>query len=258
MLIKFFVGGKKYNAPKNAMDYLLRQQAKHTENDRKNIKILKGNPQKSVDLASSLEFAQQYKMGCLSFEEANINDTIKQQIMADFEQMVFAGMQEEQYDICWVEHTDKGRLELNFFIPQVELTTGKRFQTYYARADQKRFRAWQDITNQEYKFTDPNDPTKRQTLAKSDKRVSKKATDLKEQYANKVKELYSTGQIKNRDELVRYFEQNGYSVPRQGKDYITIITPQKNRLRLKGALFEPQFIAEPLQKQSSTLHYKRL
>ncbi|WP_149022820.1 relaxase/mobilization nuclease domain-containing protein, partial [Salmonella enterica] len=40
-----------------------------------------------------------------------------------------------QYSILWVEHQDKGRLELNFVIPNMELQTGKRLQPYYDRAD---------------------------------------------------------------------------------------------------------------------------
>ncbi|MEC4460013.1 relaxase/mobilization nuclease domain-containing protein, partial [Klebsiella pneumoniae] len=40
------------------------------------------------------------------------------------------GLDKDQYSILWVEHTDKGRLELNFLIPNTELLTGKRLQPY--------------------------------------------------------------------------------------------------------------------------------
>ncbi|WP_460182066.1 hypothetical protein, partial [Escherichia coli] len=36
--------------------------------------------------------------------------------------------EKNQYSILWVEHQDKGRLELNFVIPNMELQTGKRLQ----------------------------------------------------------------------------------------------------------------------------------
>ncbi|EEZ6074964.1 relaxase/mobilization nuclease domain-containing protein, partial [Escherichia coli O6] len=48
-----------------------------------------------------------------------------------------------QYSILWVEHQDKGRLELNFVIPNMELQSGKRLQPYYDRADRPRIDAWQ-------------------------------------------------------------------------------------------------------------------
>ncbi|MBW6098867.1 relaxase/mobilization nuclease domain-containing protein [Escherichia coli] len=43
-----------------------------------------------------------------------------------------------------MEHRDKGRLELNFVIPNMELQTGKRLQPYYDRADRPRIDALAD------------------------------------------------------------------------------------------------------------------
>ncbi|WP_213085254.1 relaxase/mobilization nuclease domain-containing protein, partial [Neisseria gonorrhoeae] len=40
----------------------------------------------------------------------------------------------DQYNCLWVEHRDKGRLELNFVIPNIELLSGKRLQPYYYAA----------------------------------------------------------------------------------------------------------------------------
>lgn len=48
---------------------------------------------------------------------------------------VLTGLDKEQYNICWIQHTDKNRLELNFFILNVELSTEKRLQPYYDKAD---------------------------------------------------------------------------------------------------------------------------
>jgi hypothetical protein len=67
-------------------------------------------------------------VGVLSFEEANLEEQQKQEIMQSFEETLLAGLDRDQYDITWIEHTDKGRLELNFVIPNVELSTGKRLQ----------------------------------------------------------------------------------------------------------------------------------
>ncbi|MGK3295905.1 hypothetical protein ACSLNR_28615, partial [Escherichia coli] len=47
-------------------------------------------------------------------------------------------IQEVCNSILWVEHQDKGRLELNFVIPNMELANGKRLQPYYDRADRPR------------------------------------------------------------------------------------------------------------------------
>ena len=38
--------------------------------------------------------------------------------MADFEKSLLCGLAHDQYDITWIEHKDKDRLELNFVIPK--------------------------------------------------------------------------------------------------------------------------------------------
>jgi hypothetical protein len=63
-----------------------------------------------------------------------------------------------------VEHADKGRLELNFLIPNTELLTGRRLQPYYDRADRPRIDAWQTIVNGRLGLHDPNAPENRRAL----------------------------------------------------------------------------------------------
>ncbi len=66
--------------------------------------------------------------------------------------------------VLWVEHRDKGRLELNFLIPNTELLTGRRLQPYYDRADRPRIDAWQTIVNGRLGLHDPNAPENRRAL----------------------------------------------------------------------------------------------
>ncbi|WP_434221106.1 hypothetical protein, partial [Klebsiella pneumoniae] len=49
----------------------------------------------------------------------------------------------DQYACLWVEHRDKGRLELNFVIPNIELQSGKRLQPYFDRAYAEKLREQQ-------------------------------------------------------------------------------------------------------------------
>jgi hypothetical protein len=78
--------------------------------------------------------------------------------MASFERVLMPGLDKDQYSVLWVEHQDKGRLELNFLIPNTELLTGKRLQPYYDRADRPRIDAWQTIVNGRLGLHDPNAP----------------------------------------------------------------------------------------------------
>lgn len=54
--------------------------------------------------------------------------------MQSFEEALFEGLERG------TEHTDKGRLELNFVIPNVELSTRKRLQPYFDQAAQVIFK----------------------------------------------------------------------------------------------------------------------
>ena len=62
------------------MDYLLGK-----DRDREQAKILQGDPEITRQLADSLEFKHKYTVGVLSFEEKDLDDKTKKEIMADFE-----------------------------------------------------------------------------------------------------------------------------------------------------------------------------
>lgn len=141
------------------MNYLL---GKH--GNREHAKVLQGDPKLTQQLADSLNFKHKYTVGVLSFEEKDLEDKTKKEIMVDFEKALLCGLEQDQYDICWVEHKDKGRLELNFVIPKIELTTGKALNPYFDSVDRKRVNAFKDHTNVKYDLTDPNNPANRQPL----------------------------------------------------------------------------------------------
>ncbi|MCT0090472.1 relaxase/mobilization nuclease domain-containing protein, partial [Proteus mirabilis] len=174
MLIKFF-GNKGGGSPKASMDYLLREGKEDTQ-----FQVLRGDPELSQSIAESCGFKNAYTVGCLSFEEENIPDHHKTAIMDRFEKYVFAGLEKEQYNITWVEHTDKDRLELNFYIPNVELTSQKRLQPYYDKADRPLIENFKQVINHEYGLTDPRSPDKQQTLITRADLPTEKRSALKE------------------------------------------------------------------------------
>ncbi|WP_407254228.1 relaxase family protein [Klebsiella michiganensis] len=67
---------------------------------------------------------KKYTSGVLSFAEADLPPGQREKLMASFERVLMPGLDKDQYSILWVEHADKGRLELNFLIPNTELLTG--------------------------------------------------------------------------------------------------------------------------------------
>jgi len=242
MLIKFFKrpprrnsGGKGGN-PRASMEYLLSK----SEGE---FRVLQGNPELSVKLAEAMESVNPYTVGCLSFEEANISEGDKKAIMRRFEESFLAGLDAEQYNICWVEHTDKGRLELNFFVPNVELSTGKRLNLYYDRADRHLAESFKKAINLEYGLTSPDAPEKRQTVS-IDKSLPKNTKDAVAALNGLIEGEFKLGNIQNRQDVVNCFERYGFEIARQGEHYLSIKNENGRNIRLKGAFYEQFFEAD--------------
>ena len=232
MVVKFF--GNKKGGSTASIDYLL--------NERKSkgtARLLQGDEQLTRDIINSLNFKQKTTVGCLSFEEKSINEDLKYKLMADFEKMLLPNM-EDRYNILWVEHIDKGRLELNFVIPKIDLESQKSLNPYYHKADLKRVELWQDLTNLENSFTNPKDPSKARTLETNSKELH-----LSKDYETLDKtlhELVNAGALESRADIIELLQKNNIEVTRTGADYLAIKLPEsKKAKRFKGEIYNEQF-----------------
>ena len=232
MVVKFF--GNKKGGSTASIDYLL--------NERKSkgtARLLQGDEQLTRDIINSLNFKQKTTVGCLSFEEKSINEDLKYKLMADFENMLLPNMQ-DRYNILWVEHIDKGRLELNFVIPKIDLESQKSLNPYYHKADLKRVELWQDLTNLENSFTNPKDPSKARTLETNNKEIH-----LSKDYETLDKtlhELVNAGALESRADIIELLQKNNIEVTRTGADYLAIKLPEsKKAKRFKGEIYNEQF-----------------
>ncbi|RZG76189.1 mobilization protein [Acinetobacter sp. WCHAc060033] len=206
----------------------------------------------TAQLIDSSPFAKKYTSGCLSFYEHDLSDQDKQKIMQNFEECLFPGLDKDQYQILWVQHQDKinqdtgeTRLELNFVIPNVELSTGKRLQPFYAPVDLDRVDLFKQIINTEHSLYDPDDPEHRQ-LFLNKKNLPKDIKDFKAQLHQRVYRAISNGEVADRQELVQWLESNQINVTRQVKNSISIENPYegaKRPIRLEGEIYEQGFRA---------------
>ena len=232
---------------KNCLDYLLGE-----DREREHAQVLSGDVELTAQLIDSSPFAKKYTSGCLSFYEHDLSDQDKQNIMQNFEQCLFPGLDRDQYQILWVQHKDKvnqdtgeTRLELNFVIPNVELSTGKRLQPFYAPVDLDRVDLFKQITNTEHSLYDPDDPEHRQ-LFLNKKNLPKDIKDFKEQLHQRVYRAVTNGEVADRQELVQWLESNQINVTRQVKNSISIENPYegaKRPIRLEGEIYEQSFRA---------------
>ncbi|VUA85603.1 DNA relaxase mbeA [Klebsiella pneumoniae] len=153
------------------------------------------------------------------------------------------GLDKDQYSVLWVEHQDKGRLELNFLIPNTELLTGKRLQPYYDRADRPRIDAWQTIVNGRLGLHDPNAPENRRVLV-TPSALPEAKQEAAETITRGLLALASSGEVKNRQDVTEVLENAGFEVVRTTKNSISIADPDGGRnIRLKGAIYEQSFNA---------------
>ena len=245
MIVDFFRHGS--GLSKGCLDYLLGE-----DREREHALVLSGDVELTAQLIDSSPFAKKYTSGCLSFYEHDLNDQDKQQIIQNFEECLFPGLNQDQYQILWVQHQDKvnqdtgqTRLELNFVIPNVELSTGKRLQPFYAPVDLDRVDLFKQITNTQHRLYDPDDPEHRQ-LFLNKKNLPKDIKDFKEQLHQRVYRAVSNGEVADRQELVQWLESNQINVTRQVKNSISIENPYegaKRPIRLEGEIYEQGFRA---------------
>jgi len=245
MIVDFFRHGS--GLSKGCLDYLLGE-----DREREHAQVLSGDVDLTAQLIDSSPFAKKYTSGCLSFYEHDLSNQDKQKIMQNFEECLFPGLDKDQYQILWVQHQDKinqdtgeTRLELNFVIPNVELSTGKRLQPFYAPVDLDRVDLFKQITNTEHSLYDPDDPEHRQ-LFLNKKNLPKDIKDFKEQLHQRVYRAVANGEVADRQELVQWLESNQINVTRQVKNSISIENPYegaKRPIRLEGEIYEQGFRA---------------
>lgn len=194
----------------------------------------------------------------LSFEE-EIPVAVEARILDEFVDLIRGGLDHESLDILIVRHTDKrhpktGKIRPDYHISTVEtdLKTGKHITIYEAFKNRKNndhdiFYAWERMINIRYHFSRPDDPARRTTIFIS-KRLDKKKKALLVAIDDSVQAEVIAGRIKDRSDVIQFFEQAKYTVNRQGKDYLGIEDMEGNKLRLKGLFYDSGFDVRKLEK----------
>ncbi|GAA7781582.1 hypothetical protein HpMS110_15060 [Helicobacter pylori] len=247
MLVKFWGINQGGGDGDGSVNYLLNERVEQGI-----AKVLKGDANLTKSLLLSLTQKHKACVGCLSFEESNINEGLKYELMESFENALLTQEMQGRYNILWVEHTDKGRLELNFVIPRIDLITQKAFTPYYHKVDLKRIDTWQNVVNLKYTFTNPKDLKKQQisnyhnTKTPQGKAIFKNYKELDNYLYNAV----TQGLLNSRAEIIELLQASNYEITRQGKDYISVkLLNQQKAKRLKGIIYDERFTEQRLIEQ---------
>lgn len=181
--------------------------------------------------------------------------------MDSFEKVIFTGLLNDQYSILWVEHTDKGRLELNFVIPRIELSSGHDLDLYSHRRDLPIFDMWKNGINKKYSLADPNDPRRARTMSERTKNARVEGTIVanRKNLDETLHQLVQKGEIKSRQHMLELLESSGYHITRKNTDSISVKHEDigKKALRLKGGIYCEDFRSNREFKSISTTREQR-
>lgn len=240
MIVKFFTRGT--GKASGVFDYLLKDK-NEPDGQRKDAELLRGDVVNQSILIDSLDFKQKYTSGCLSFAESadQVSQEQKDQLMDSFEETIRAGLDSDRISVAWVEHRDKGRLELNFVFANVDLKHGRAFQPYVHSQDKKRVNAWKDMANIKHGFKDPNDPANKRLMAQRDN-LPRDIKDARQAITDGLQTLVAEGVIKSRDDVIQSLKEGGFEIARETDKAISIKNPNgKRNIRLTGGLYERDF-----------------
>ncbi len=260
MLVKFWGTNQGGGDGDGSVNYLLNERV-----EQGTAKVLKGDANLTKSLLLSLTQKHKACVGCLSFEESNIDESLKYELMESFENALLTQEMQGRYNILWVEHTDKGRLELNFVIPRIDLITQKAFTPYYHSADITRIDLWKDCINLKHNFTNPKDLEKQhniqqhQTKNPQNKELLATYEKLDKLIQDNLGKLFNS-----RNDIINFLKDNQCEVTRQGKDYISVKLPNEPKAkRLKGFYYHETFrtiadireqLSEVRQRESQRKH----
>jgi hypothetical protein len=122
--------------------------------------VLRGDPAVTRALIDTLDFTWKFTAGALSWcPEDEVSEEQEQRLMDGFENIAFAGLEEDQRNILWVRHKHARHHDLHFLIPRVELASGKSFNAF-PPGWEKDFGVLRDVYNCREQWADPNDPAR--------------------------------------------------------------------------------------------------
>lgn len=244
MIHKQIGGKKRQRNVEHSLNYLLRVRPGDTEKDRDFIKVMTTTTRTDIENFNNYiklkNFAHPYTTGVLSFEESDTDESTKYKIIADFEEVLFSGVEpENRPPILWVQHMDKGRLELNYTTFNA-LQDGRAFKTYYHKTDQYLFNAFCEKNNFEHGFSSVLDKEEKNSLIRIPTNIPEEKRAKLEQLQNEILAKVIVQELNNRDEVIEYIKSKNIHINRIRKNQISIkFSPEDEKPTiLKGDLYE--------------------
>ncbi len=267
MLVKVFAHGK--GSGDAAVNYLLRMDYHGREEHPPNI--LRSDPKLTKELINSIDRDWKFTAGVCSWSgEDTVTPEQETEVITKFEELAFAGLEPDQYNILWVRHSHANHHELHFVIPRMELSTGNAFNAF-PPGWEKDFGYFRDYMNIKHDWTRPNDPERKRMFTPSnadivEARLTRWGQNPTKQEKEKTRELindYIKGQIKNgvinnRSDITTALLEVGLEINREGKDYLTVKDPESTeKIRLKGGVYDAEWKSEDLTRATQAEGHRK-
>jgi len=243
MIIRLF---KNSSSAIGAVNYVLSNKD-HAGNPRSvEPKILDGDAflTKEVDTLYCSKFQHKSVSGVIAFAgNEDLDEKQKHKLIEDFKK-TFLGNMKDRVNALFVEHRDKGNLEIHFVINRVDLTTKKAFNPFPPGQMAQDFKdSFTALKNHEFGFKQiVENPLKTkfssdELKALANKRHSFTQLETKIKISKAIKDIVKQSLVKNKAELVDYLKNEiGLNVHRNGDNYISIKTADFN-IRLKDGIY---------------------
>lgn len=254
--IKFLAHGR--GSAAHASAYLL-DELDHLGNVRAGIEVLRGDATTFNAICDSSPHLWKYTSGVIAWskEDAPTDAQIKE-VLDDFEKHAFAGLEQSQYHLFAVQHTDDdGSKHIHVLTPRIDLESGKSLNIA-PPGHEKHFDSLRDYFNTKYEWSRPDDLLLTQTTqepnhiaklnaqAKNILSSNELETLTKKQFCsaidNYVKTLLKTQMAENRADIIKCIEQlDGIESIKQSKEFLTATLSNGKKHRLKGDFYDEQF-----------------
>ena len=241
------IGGKKSKGQRNinkSIKYLLREKNPEQQKD---IKILSTTTKQDLinfeNYILDKNKSNPYVCGVLSFEEKTIPEELKTKIITEFEDILFVGIEpENRPPVLWVEHNDKGRLELNYLTFN-SLQDRRSYTVYLDKLDRALINNYSEIINYENNLSSPFEKKEnKNTLVNNPKtNIPENKKDYLDKINTEILALIINEELDNREEAIKYIENlPGVKINRIRKNQISIKCDffDDKPIILKGDIYE--------------------
>ncbi|RWR04523.1 relaxase family protein [Paenirhodobacter populi] len=215
--------------------------------------VVRGDPTRTEALIDACPHQWTYRAGVISFTREDAPDDHQQaEVMDRFEELAFAGLDRDQYDCLWVRHTHEDRVELHFYTPRMELSTGKSLNIA-PPGYQTAFDSLRDVMNKTHSWADPLDADRAQAVREQPEAPTR--AQGREELHSWIIDQISIGAMHDRGSMAEVLREVDYELPRLGKDYLTVKGPETGeRWRLKGEIFREGWQAPTAAPQREAEH----